>query len=87
MSGYWEYRTKRGTFRIVPRARSFHPFFEDEDLGLITQLRPPWTTSLEGTPTFLRTVWTHPRAAYLTTFQSGLLSGQAKECVPPSRGR
>jgi hypothetical protein len=31
--GYRQYSTKFGTFRIVPRAGSFHPFFEDEDLG------------------------------------------------------
>lgn len=33
MTGYWEHRTRRGTFRIVPRGGRFHPFFEDEDLG------------------------------------------------------
>jgi hypothetical protein len=31
--GYWQYKTKFGIFRIVPRAGSFNPFFEDEDLG------------------------------------------------------
>ncbi len=31
--GHWEYRTSHGTFRIVPRARLFHPFYEDEELG------------------------------------------------------
>lgn len=33
MPGYWEFRTRRGMFRIAPRAGSFHPFCEDEDLG------------------------------------------------------
>lgn len=33
MSGYWQFETPRGTFRIVPQDGSFHPFFEDEDLG------------------------------------------------------
>ena len=32
-SGYWEFETRRGTFRIVPKDGGFHPFFEDEDLG------------------------------------------------------
>jgi hypothetical protein len=30
---YWQYKTRFGTFRIVLRAGSFHPFFEEEDLG------------------------------------------------------
>jgi hypothetical protein len=25
--GYWQYRTNFGTFRIVPRMGSFHPFY------------------------------------------------------------
>jgi hypothetical protein len=33
MMGYWQYKTKFGTFRIVQQTGSFHPFFEDEDLG------------------------------------------------------
>jgi hypothetical protein len=33
MPGYWQYKSRFGTFRIVSRAEGFHPFFEDEDLG------------------------------------------------------
>ena len=33
MRGYWQYTTRRGTFRIVPRQGRFHPLYEDEDLG------------------------------------------------------
>jgi hypothetical protein len=33
MPGYWQHKTEFGTFRILPRAGAFHPFFEDEDLG------------------------------------------------------
>jgi hypothetical protein len=32
--GYWQYGTNFGTFRIVQRMGSFHPFFDDEDRGL-----------------------------------------------------
>jgi hypothetical protein len=38
MQGYWQYETKLGTFRIVPRAGSFHPFFEDVDHGKLSGL-------------------------------------------------
>jgi hypothetical protein len=31
--GYWQHRTSLGTFRIVPSAGGFHPFYEEEDLG------------------------------------------------------
>lgn len=31
--GYWQFGTRFGTFRIVPRAGYFHTVFEDEDLG------------------------------------------------------
>ena len=32
-SGYWEFRSKGGTFRIVPLNGRFHFFFEEEDFG------------------------------------------------------
>lgn len=33
MTGFWQFRTRWGLFRIVPRRGRFHAFFEDEDLG------------------------------------------------------
>lgn len=33
MRGYWQYKTRFGTFRIVPRGDRIHPMYEDEDLG------------------------------------------------------
>ena len=32
-SGYWDFRSKGGTFRIVPLNGRFHFFFEEEDFG------------------------------------------------------
>lgn len=31
--GYWEFRSKGGTFRIVPLDGRFHFFFDEENLG------------------------------------------------------
>ena len=33
MSGCWVYRTRWGTFAIVPHGRRFHAMFENEGLG------------------------------------------------------
>jgi hypothetical protein len=33
MRGYWEFQSRRGTFRIVPRQGRFHACYEDESLG------------------------------------------------------
>jgi hypothetical protein len=33
MQGYWEFRSQKGTFRIVPRHDRFHAHYEDESLG------------------------------------------------------
>jgi hypothetical protein len=34
MFGYWEYRTRRGAFRIVPAQNGWGVTFEDEGLGV-----------------------------------------------------
>lgn len=33
MRGHWEFITRFGTFRIVPRGDRFHPMCDDDDLG------------------------------------------------------
>ncbi len=67
MLGYWECRTKRGTFRIVPRAGSFNPFFEDEDLGAYHSAAAALDDLLEGLPVSRRVIapaqqWQSPRS-------------------------
>ena len=33
MNGYWEFKCRKGTFRIVPRNGRFDACYEDESLG------------------------------------------------------
>jgi hypothetical protein len=76
MQGYWQFQTSFGTFRIVPRDGSFHPFFKDEEiLGPIIRLRLRSTILSEITRSFHRMDSTPRLAACRMKYLDGRLFG------------